>query len=405
MPWIIRKKQRWRTTLGKPLLVSVWLSIAALLLLSVAVIRLWATAPYVKEAEQYIAQGNFTAAVIPLRNAVRDAPEDPGLRARIAGMYLELADAPSAEREARATRERNGDEADYLPVLTEALLRQEKFADLINLVQPGDRDPVLESKVRTALGTAATGLRDRDKAEALLGEAIKLDPSAIKPKMQLARVLSGTKPAEADKLIDQAIAADPRSAEALRVKGEMLRVRGDQEGAMRLFDEALKIDPKDILAHLSRANINIALGKYKAADEDLDPILKASPNQFGANFLRGVEFAKQQKYAEADRILDRISPGFAAFWPGYYVQGAVKLALGQYAQAEASLGKYLIHVPNDIRAAQLIATAALQQHAAPRAIGYLKPLVDKMAMDAAALVVFGNRLYGGPQAGPCPAAV
>ena len=114
------------------------------------------------------------------------------------------------------------------------------------------------------------------------------------------------------------------------------------------------------------------------------------PNHFMANYLRGLELAKQQKYAEADRIFDRISPGFAAFWAGYYVQGATKLALGQYAQAETSLGKYLAHVPDDIRAARLIATAALQQQAPSRAIEYLKPLVDKTPADAATLAVLGN---------------
>ena len=344
----------------------------------------------VKEAEQYIEKGNLKAAEIELRNAIRDAPQDPALRARLAQVYLQEGDAQAAEREARAARERNGDEADYLPVLADALLRQEKFANLIDLVQPGDRDPVLESKLRTALGTAAAGLGDRAKAETLLGEAVKLDPKAARPKIQLARLLNGTKPAEADKLIDDAIATNPRSAEALQVKGEMLRSRGDQEGAIRLFDEALKIDPNNISAHLSRANVNIALGKYKAADEDLDPILKAYPNQFLANYLRGQELFKQQKYAEADRIFDRISPGFAAFWAGYYLQGLTKLALGQSAQAETSLGKYLAHMPNNITAARLIATAALQQQAPSRAIEYLKPLVDKMPADAATLGVLGN---------------
>ena len=120
---------------------------------------------------------------------------------------------------------------------------------------------------------------------------------------------------------------------------------------MRLFGEALKIDPKNVSALLSRASINIALGKYQAADEDIDPILKASPNHFMANYLRGVELARRKKYAEADRILDRISTGFAAFWPGYFVQGATKLELGQYAQAETTFGKYLAHVPDDIKAA------------------------------------------------------
>jgi cellulose synthase operon protein C len=341
-------------------------------------------------AEQYVAKGNLKAAEIELRNAIRETPQDPLLHARLADVYLQLGDVASAEREARTARDRGGNEADYLPVLADALLRQGKFVDLLDLIKPGDREPVLESKVRTALGTAAAGLHDRARAETLLREASKLDPEALRPKIQLASLLTATEPEEADKIIDNAITADPRSAEALQVKGEMLRSRGDQEGAIRLFDEALKIDPRNALAHLSRANVNITLGKYKAADDDLDPILKASPNNFMANYLRGLELAKQQKYAEADRIFDRISPGFPALWAGYYLQGATKLALGQYAQAETLLGKYLSRVPNDLRAARLIATAAVQQRAAPRAIEYLKPLVDKMPADAATLAVLGN---------------
>ena len=344
----------------------------------------------IKDAEQYVAKGNLKAAEIELRNAIREAPQDPVLHARLAEIYVQLGDLGLAEREARAARERNGNEADYLPVLMEALLRQDKFADLIDMVHPGDRDPVLESKVRTALGVAAAGMRDRDKSEALLREAIKLDPSAVRPKIQMARILAGTKRDEADKYIDEAIAANPRSTEALQVKGEMLRARGDLDGAVQLFDAALKIDPKYVLAHLSRANVKIAQGNFKAADEDLDPILKASPNNFMANYLRGLELAKQQKYTEADRIFDRISPAFSAFWAGYYLQGATKLALGQYAQAETILAKYLSRAPDDIRAARLIASAALQQRAPRRAVEYLKPLVERLPADAATLTVLGN---------------
>src|SRR5271167_3375237 len=66
---------------------------------------------YAKEAEQYIVQGNLKAAEIQLRNAIREAPRDPVLRARLAELYLQQGDAQSAEREARAARERNGNEA------------------------------------------------------------------------------------------------------------------------------------------------------------------------------------------------------------------------------------------------------------------------------------------------------
>jgi cellulose synthase operon protein C len=344
----------------------------------------------IKDAEQYAAKGDLKAAEIELRNAVRQSPDNPVIRARLAQVYLDLDEAPSAEREARAARERHGDEADYLPILSNALLRQGKFADVLDLIQPDDRAPALESKLRIALGSAAAGLNDPGKAEAMFREAMRLDPEAAQPKVQLAQLLSRHNPGEADKLIDTVIAANPQSAEMVRVKAEMLRARGDQDGAVRLFDDAVKIDPKNLQAHLGRANVNIGLGKFKAADEDLDPILKGSPNNFMANYLRGLGLAKQQQYTAADRIFDRISPSFQRFWTGYYLQGATKLALGQFAQAESILSKYLAHVPLDQRALRLVASAALQQHAPSRAIDYLKSQADKPTTDAATLSLLGN---------------
>ncbi len=344
----------------------------------------------IKDAEQYVAKGDLKAAEIELRNAVRQSPDNPVIRARLAQIYLDLGDATSAEREARAARERNGDELDYLPILSNALLRQGKFTDVLDLIQPGDRPPALESKLRTALGSAAAGMNDRDKAAAMFRDAMRLDPDAAQPKVQLAQLLSRQSPEEADKLIDSAIASNPHSIEILLVKAEMLHSRGDRDGALRLFDDVLAIDPKNGQAHLGRANINIGLGKFKVADEDIDPILKATPNNFMANYLRGLELAKQQQYAAADRIFDRISPAFPKFWTGYYLQGATKLALGQFAQAESVLSKYLAYAPADQRATRLIANAALQQHAPSRAIDYLKPYADKSAADAATMSLLGS---------------
>ena len=85
----------------------------------------------VKKANQYNVQGNLGAAEIQLRNAISETPQDPVLHARLAEVYFQLGDAQSAECEARAARERNGTEADYLPVLVEAMFGEGKFADLV----------------------------------------------------------------------------------------------------------------------------------------------------------------------------------------------------------------------------------------------------------------------------------
>jgi len=344
----------------------------------------------VKDAEQYFASGNLEAAEIELKNAVRQSPKDPAIHLRLAAVYLRLGDAASAEREARAARELNPDEADYLPILADALLSQKKFKDLFELIEPADRNPVLESKVRTALGTAAAGLHYDEKAEAFLRDAIRLDPSAVEPGIQLARFLNGSKREAAERVINDAIAANPQSAELRRVKGEMLWSHGDSNAAVHLFDEALKIEPSYQLAHLSRANVNVARGEFKAADEDLDPLLQAVPDNFTANYLRALEQVKQQQYVAADRTLERISSNFPAFPAGYFLRAVTKLALGQLEFGEGLLETYLNRVSRDPEATRLIATAALQQHGAPRAIDYLTSLVDKLPSDSKTLTLLGN---------------
>ena len=139
------------------------------------------------------------AALITLKNAIRKSPQDPAVHVKIARLYFQIGDAASAEREAGAARNLKGDEADYLPVLLDAMLARKEFKEIYDLIEPGDRNPVLESKIRTALGTAAVRLGYDARAETLLRDAIKLDPSVVEPRIQLARFLSGDAPGRSDR--------------------------------------------------------------------------------------------------------------------------------------------------------------------------------------------------------------
>ncbi len=345
---------------------------------------------YVEEAEQFLKNGDLKSAVIQLRNAVREAPDDPKIRAQLAEAYLRTGDLPGAEREARAARDRKGDEADYLPVLVDVLLRQSKFADLLGQVRPGDRAPVVESKIRLAIGMAELGLHRSEKAEPALRDAVRLDPKSTQAKLAIARFLTSRDPNEADRIIEGVLAEDPRLAEAIQVKGTVLAAQGDREGAMHRFDDAIKIDPQNRSARLSRVVLNIQDRKFAAADEDLNPILKANPNDVQANLLRARELASQKQYAKADEILERLSPAFETFLEGYYLQGMTKFELGQFGQAEALLNKYIARRPEDANATRLIAMVALRQGRASRAIDYLKPLADRTPEDVATLGLLGN---------------
>jgi putative PEP-CTERM system TPR-repeat lipoprotein len=345
---------------------------------------------YVNSAQSYAKKGDLKAAEIELRNAAREAPKDAHIRVMLAEIYLKLGDPASAEREARAARELGAPEEGYLLTLADAILRQGRFADLPLQIPPGARPPALESKVRSALASAALGLHDKAKAETLLRQAVSLDDKAPGPKLALARLVLGVNLGEAEKLVDAVLAADPHLSEALALKGETLAVRGDADGAMQRFGEALAIDPNNVTARLSRANVNLSRGDYAAVDKDLDPVLAAAPQNFGANYLRALEFFKKRDFAAADKILDKISANFSYMVEGFYVQAATKYGLGQYGQADAAIAKYVARAPQNPFGARLAAMIALRRNTPDVAARYLTDYLAKYKPDPATLTLLGN---------------
>jgi hypothetical protein len=92
-------------------------------------------------------------------------------------MSAQLSARPAPPASSTATR------PDYLNVLLDVLLVRRKFNDIYDLIEPGDRNPVLESKVRAALGTEAVRLGYDIRAESLLRDAIKLDPRVVESRI------------------------------------------------------------------------------------------------------------------------------------------------------------------------------------------------------------------------------
>jgi len=349
------------------------------------------TQEFVDSAAQHLAKGELQAALIELRNAERATPQDPIIHVRLAAIYLRLGNGADAEREAKAAGTLGAKEDDYLPLQMSSLLLQKKFVELLAQFPSSSRTPNLEAKVRQARADAYIGQHDYDHAIAALREATGIDPTSLSVKIALAQALFSTKAFDqADVVVEEVLATNSQMPAALRLKGEILQAHGDWEGAIAKLNETLEIAPNDVLAHLSRANLYLMHQDTASADKDLSPVLIANPNNPLANYLRALEFAQQKKFSEANDILVKMSPSFPNFVEGFYLQGAVQYSLGQMASAEDNLVKYIARVPDSASGLRLLAQIAMQRKAAPRAIGYLKMLLQKNPPDVATLSLLGN---------------
>ncbi len=250
----------------------------------------------VKEAGQNLKDEDPKALLITLKNAIRKSPQDPAAHLEIARLYFQLGDAASAEREARAARDLKGDEAEYLPVLLDAMLARKEFKEIYDLIEPGDRNPVLESKVRTALGTAAVRQGYDTRAEALLRDAIKLDGdtnlalSSNKLAHQLAPDATPIRSAyiallkqakylrETRDVLKEAMIREPQNAS---LKADLIRADAEIDGvdaAVSKAREAAASDPDNSIHDVVSAELYEKAGRGEEAVSLLENAVASRPS-------------------------------------------------------------------------------------------------------------------------------
>ncbi len=341
---------------------------------------------YLTEAEADIGQGNLPAAAIALRNAAYVVPFSPGIRLRLATVYMKLERFPLAEVWAQLAKESGADEDRVDPLLAQAMLQQSKLTALIKLVPTGTRDPKAEADIRVSLGLAHLYLGDIDLGTQLLADAKRLDPATPRLPLGLARLaLIKGDVAGAETELRAALALDPQSPEVLRLDSDVLRAKGDIDGALAVLGTVLGKHPNDLATLVARADIFTAKGDLDDAQKDVNHALELAPQSLTPNLLNALLVARRGDFVRADELVTAMSEYFTSLPAGYYLEGVVKYALGQYPIAEDSLSRYLGRRPGDPAALRILAAIALHDKDYAHAIQLLQPVADADPGDRATL--------------------
>ena len=106
---------------------------------------------------------------------------------------------------------------------------------------------------------------------------------------------------EADKaleLAEKAVAANPKDAECLFVRGLVLSAVHKPADAIADFNKVLQIDPKMVEAYDRRGSEEFKLSRFADSVADFDRYLEARPDQRSGHWRRGISLYYAGKYDE-----------------------------------------------------------------------------------------------------------
>ncbi|WP_208281000.1 XrtA/PEP-CTERM system TPR-repeat protein PrsT [Massilia oculi] len=351
--------------------------------------RTQSTETLLAEASEYQQKGDIKAALIQLKNAVANSPEDGEARLALGTLQLSTGDNVSAEKELGRARSLGIAEDRVLPLLGRTLAQQGKFKELLELITPekaGKSAPLLSLR-----GDALLGSGKPDEAKQAYEAALAANANSGDALMGLARLSAVRGERDAALLyVDQAVAKDPKNPEVFIMQGAMLRSMNKQDEALSAYDKALALKPDHRGAHIEKAYIEIARGKFDAAKKEVEAAEKNSPGSLLVVYTRALYEFSQGKHSAAKDALAKILKVAPNHYPSILLAGASELQLGGTQQAEQHLRKYLEANPNNVYARKLLAQAQLRNSQPADAAATLAPALKEAPQDAQLLALAGE---------------
>ncbi|WP_448550360.1 XrtA/PEP-CTERM system TPR-repeat protein PrsT [Thalassotalea fusca] len=322
---------------------------------------------YESALERFYAS-DLDAAVIYLKNSLKNNPEHLPSLILMAEVYIAKGDGAAAEDELLNARSKGADERRIVPLLLEAYVLQQNYQAVVdsNVQFPGNNR--LSSKVLVLKGRAYVGLNELEQAQHMYQEAAILTKNDIEATLGLAQVaLLKNKYPLARNYVEKALAISPINDKALTLLSNLELQEGNVDGALKVINQILALNPENFPALLTRANLNIEQAEYEAALIDLEIILGSIPNEPKANYLKLIAVSALGNIAQAQEIENHLSVIFKGLPSDvmqtnpiyYYLSGLVSFHKKQFRSAQDSLDKYLAIIRDDPRALKLMAKIEL----------------------------------------------
>jgi putative PEP-CTERM system TPR-repeat lipoprotein len=325
--------------------------------------------------DDLLEQGKTRTAIIELKNAAREAPNDPGIRERLGLIYFQSGKLEQAAKELKRAHDHGANGRRLITALSSVLIQtgqhEQAFVLLQSVEHPSPGLLALRGDARWKHG-------DIDGAKVDYDAALKLDPKLLTALLGHAR-LAQRKGTVQDALLwaNRAVSKAPGSVAAWRLLGELETMNQRPAAALVAFEQALQRQPGSADLHLNAAVLLMTLKRPDEAAAQLDQSLALQRDNPLAQSLAAMLVLEAGRPAEARDTLQRIVIKYPGYHPALLYLGKAHLALKEYALAVAELLRFIEVEPDSMEGAVLYAQALTHTNASTKAVYLLDSLAER----------------------------
>ena len=344
-------------------------------------------------AQDYLSRNDAPAAIIQLKNVLKDRPDSAKARLLLGQALQATGDIAGAETEFRKAQDLGAAPDEVVPQLAQALLLGKQFGKITTdyaLLQLPSAPAQASLKTTVAIAWLRQG--QEDKFRASIDEALKAKADHVPALIELVRASAqrgniDEALAGLDKIPRQSSGAD----EAHKLRGDLLLYgKRDMDAAMVAYREALQVNPSYLEGQAAVVQLLLLQGKTEAAAEALQGLAKEAPGKPQTLYLQAMlAYAKNDLKAaqeHAQKLVSLTPENFRAL----ELAGMTELRLGANVQAEALLAKALQLEAGLPMARRGLVTAYVRQGRLDKAMSALPVDVERNDRDPGMMALAGQ---------------
>lgn len=346
----------------------------------------------ISEARKMMAHGDVKGAMINLKKAVKDNPDNGEARFELGNTELLAADYAAAERNFETARAKGYPAEKTLPRQAVALLAQNKYDKLAALPHCPE-NLACKAEVLATQARAAIVRKDKDVAAADIASRSAIDMQPDNQIVQLARayvLLALEDFGQAEQLVDKILASAPNLPDALMLKGDLRRQAADYVSAEDYFSKTLAVSPRLLSARIQLALTKIAQNKMDEAYAELNKAQNIAPKAPLVLYLKGMLLARTDKMAEALETVRPVEAEIANEPQGVFLLALIHFANNDLEAALQYAARYHNLAPDNLPGTKLLANIAFRLRDFDKTISLLGPVQTLLSTDSAALDVLGS---------------